>query len=87
VVRLLTRDPLRHRKVFDAMRSAGIGVNLHYMPVHLQPDFRRLGFRPGMFEEAESYGEAAMSLPMFPHLTDRDQDHVVKSLSKALESS
>ena len=87
VVRLPTRDPLRHRKVFDAMRSAGIGVNVHYMPVHLQPDFKRLGFRPGMFEEAESYGETAMSLPMFPDLTDRDQDHVVESLSKALESS
>ena len=87
VVRLPKRDPLRHRKVFDAMRSAGIGVNVHYMPVHLQPDFRRLGFRPGMFEEAEAYGETAMSLPMFPALTDRDQDHVVESLSKALESS
>jgi UDP-4-amino-4,6-dideoxy-N-acetyl-beta-L-altrosamine transaminase len=87
VVRLPKRDPLRHRKVFDAMRSAGIGVNVHYMPVHLQPDFRKLGFRPGMFEEAESYGETAMSLPMFPALSDRDQGHVVESLSKALESS
>jgi UDP-4-amino-4,6-dideoxy-N-acetyl-beta-L-altrosamine transaminase len=86
VVRLPRRDPLRHRKVFDAMRSAGVGVNVHYMPVHLQPDFRRLGFRPGMFEESESYGETALSLPMFPHLTDSDQDHVVESLSKALES-
>jgi UDP-4-amino-4,6-dideoxy-N-acetyl-beta-L-altrosamine transaminase len=87
VVRLPKREPVRHRKVFDAMRSAGVGVNLHYMPVHLQPDFRRLGFRPGMFEESESYGETALSLPMFPALTDRDQDHVVESLSKALENS
>ena len=69
------------------MRSAGIGVNVHYMPVHLQPDFRKLGFRPGMFEEAEAYGETAISLPMFPALADRDQNHVVESLAKALESS
>ena len=57
VIRLSTRErPRAHRRVFEELRKAGIGVNLHYMPVHLQPDYRRLGFREGMFPEAEAYG-------------------------------
>lgn len=84
VVRLPERDPLRHRKVFEAMRASGIGVNLHYMPVHLQPDFVRLGFAPGMFEEAEAYGESAMTLPLFPAMSEGDQDQVAQALAAAL---
>jgi UDP-4-amino-4,6-dideoxy-N-acetyl-beta-L-altrosamine transaminase len=85
VVRLPRRDPLRRRRVFDAMRNAGVGVNVHYIPVHLQPYFKKLGFKSGMFEEAEAYGETAISLPMFPALSDRDQDHIVAVLAEALQ--
>lgn len=85
VVRLPGRDAARHRRVFDALRAAGIGVNLHYTPVHLQPDFRRLGFAPGMFDQAEAYAESAISLPMYPDLTDAQQDEVVRALEAALQ--
>jgi UDP-4-amino-4,6-dideoxy-N-acetyl-beta-L-altrosamine transaminase len=85
VVRLPARDPARHRKVFEALRAAGIGVNLHYTPVHLQPDFVQLGFAPGMFEEAEAYGESAITLPIYPAMTDEDQDRVVDALDHALQ--
>ena len=79
----LNREEIRrsHREVFEGMREAGIGVNLHYMPVHLQPDYRKLGFAQGQFPEAEAYGQDAISLPMFPGLSEPDQDRVVEVLT------
>lgn len=74
-----------HKKVFDALREQGIGVNLHYMPVHLQPYYQALGFRDGQFPEAERYYRQAISLPLFPSLTTSQQDTVVAALKKALK--
>lgn len=84
VVRTPDNDPVRHRQVFDAMRAAGVGVNLHYTPVHLQPDFQRLGFGPGMFPEAERYGQSAITLPLYPDLTEDQQGEVVTALEVSL---
>jgi UDP-4-amino-4,6-dideoxy-N-acetyl-beta-L-altrosamine transaminase len=84
VVRLPEADAERHRRVFEELRTAGVGVNLHYTPVHLQPDFRKLGFAAGMYPEAEAYAQSAMSLPMFPDLTDAQQDRVVEALGEVL---
>jgi UDP-4-amino-4,6-dideoxy-N-acetyl-beta-L-altrosamine transaminase len=72
------------RRIFDAMRAAGIGVNVHYIPVHLQPYYRQLGFGPGMFPEAEKYYEEAITLPLFPMMTKAEQDTVVAALADAL---
>lgn len=80
----LDRIKRSHREVFESLREAAIGVNLHYMPVHLQPYYRALGFEPGMFPEAEAYGRDAISLPMFPMLTKEQQDQVVHLLRKEL---
>jgi dTDP-4-amino-4,6-dideoxygalactose transaminase len=82
----LKLDQIRktHRQVFEELRAAGIGVNLHYIPVHLQPDYRALGFQPGMFPEAEAYYRDALSLPMFAALTDAEQDQVVDALRRIL---
>ena len=63
VIRLVNRNPEQHRYVFEGLRVAGIGVQLHYTPVHLQPYYRRRGFREGDFPEAETYATNAMSLP------------------------
>lgn len=71
-----------HRQVFEALREAGIGVNLHYMPVHLQPYYQTLGFQDGMFPEAERYGTDAISLPMFPGLVEHDIEQVLAALHK-----
>lgn len=85
VVRLrLDRIAASHRQVFEGLREAGIGVNLHYIPVHLQPYYRDLGFAPGAFPEAERYYREAISLPMFPGLTDEQQDEVVAQLRAQL---
>jgi dTDP-4-amino-4,6-dideoxygalactose transaminase len=84
----LRLDAIRssHREVFERLRSEGIGVNLHYIPVHLQPWYAAMGFRPGDFPEAERYYAEAISLPMYATLTEDQQDQVVAALHKALQS-
>ncbi|MEM1267336.1 MAG: UDP-4-amino-4,6-dideoxy-N-acetyl-beta-L-altrosamine transaminase [Pseudomonadota bacterium] len=77
-------DPARHRAVFEALRADGIGVNLHYIPVHLQPYYSALGFRAGDFPASEAYYARAISLPLFPTLTEADQDRVVDALRRHL---
>jgi len=69
-----------HRQVFEALRAAGIGVNLHYIPVHMQPYYQKLGFKVGDFPEAEEYYGTAISLPLFPALTNDQQDKVVAAI-------
>lgn len=73
-----------YREVFEGLRSRGVGVNLHYMPVHLQPYYRSLGFGPGSCPESEAYATEAISLPLYPTLTDGDQARVVDALKQAL---
>ncbi len=73
-----------HRQVFEALRSAGIGVNLHYIPVYLQPYYQSLGFTSGYCPEAEKYYAEAISLPMFPALTVAEQYQVVNALKRAV---
>jgi len=75
---------LSHRQVFEAFRQAGIGVNLHYIPVHTQPYYRQLGFQEGDFPQAEAYYRTAISLPLFYDLTETQQDSVVESLEAIL---
>ena len=74
----------KRRAVFEYLRSQQIGVQVHYIPVHLQPDYRRLGFTAGDFPEAEAYYRQAFSLPLYADLSDADQDYVVAALQQAL---
>lgn len=81
VVRLdQRRNAIGHRAAYDQLRSDGIGVNLHYMPVYLQPYYRRLGFAPGHCPEAERYYAEAISIPLYAGLSDQDQDKVVAAV-------
>jgi UDP-4-amino-4,6-dideoxy-N-acetyl-beta-L-altrosamine transaminase len=87
VVRLqLDKIPITHRQVFEALRENDIGVNLHYIPVHLQPHYQRMGFRKGNFLQAEQYYAEAISLPMFQSLTDDQQLQVVDVLRRVLNT-
>ena len=72
------------RQLFDSMRIANIGVNVHYIPVHTHPYYRRMGFAECMFPEAERYYSQAISLPMFASMTNDQQDRVVDSLYGAM---
>jgi len=82
----LDRIRRTHREVFEELRERGIGVNLHYIPVHTQPYYRDLGFSAGDFPEAERYHAEAISLPMFPTLTEGQQQEVVATLREVLEA-
>lgn len=73
----------RHR-IFESLWGSGIAANVHYIPVHLQPWYRAMGFGPGDFPEAERYYAEAISLPLYPTLTEAQQDEVVAALRKAL---
>ncbi|MCA1529374.1 MULTISPECIES: UDP-4-amino-4,6-dideoxy-N-acetyl-beta-L-altrosamine transaminase [Bradyrhizobium] len=85
VIRLRRNEiKLTRRQVFEALRAAGIGVNVHYIPVHTQPYYQRLGFSTGMFPEAESYYQDAITLPLFSKMTDAEQDAVVAALTTIL---
>lgn len=73
-----------HREIFDALRDAGIGVNLHYIPVYRQPYYREFGFGQGHCPNAESYYAEAISLPMYPAMTDEDQEQVIAAVAEAV---
>ena len=84
VIRLNDKGPEHHRRVFEGLRAAGIGVQLHYSPVHLQPYYRRLGFAEGDFPEAEAYARNAITLPLYPGLQEQEQARVVQALASML---
>ena len=85
VIRLqLNRIAFSHRQVFEALRAAGIGVNLHYIPVHTQPFYQDLGHRLGDYPEAERYYAEAISLPMFPTMADADIERVAEAVKRAV---
>jgi UDP-4-amino-4,6-dideoxy-N-acetyl-beta-L-altrosamine transaminase len=85
VVRLqLEKLTQTHRQVFEALRDQGIGVNLHYIPVHTQPHYQRMGFKPADFPEAQNYYAQAITLPIYQTLTEEEQDRVVAVLEQVL---
>ena len=87
VIRLnLNEISKTHKEVFDELRENGIGVNLHYIPVHLQPYYQKMGFKQGDFPNAESYYSNAISLPMFHGMTHEQQDEVISKLTQILEA-
>jgi dTDP-4-amino-4,6-dideoxygalactose transaminase len=73
-----------HRDVFDALRSKGIGVNLHYIPVHTQPYYRSMGFSESQFPESENYYSRSISLPMYAGLKQEDFQKTVDCLKKTI---
>jgi UDP-4-amino-4,6-dideoxy-N-acetyl-beta-L-altrosamine transaminase len=75
------------RAVFDALRARGIGANLHYSPVHLQPYYRELGFTPGAFPEAERYGREAITLPLYPAMSDAQHATVIAAVTDSLAAT
>jgi UDP-4-amino-4,6-dideoxy-N-acetyl-beta-L-altrosamine transaminase len=75
---------LSRREIFDALRANGIGVNVHYIPIHLQPYYSQMGFSSGDFPEAEKYYAEAITLPLYPTMGGAAQDQVVSSLIEVL---
>ena len=73
------------REIFEALRAENIGVNVHYIPIHLQPYYqKRFGYHPGDFPKAENYYSRAITLPIFPKMTEKDINDVVKAVKKII---
>ena len=85
VIRLQEAAGLSRRVILEQMRAKGIVAHVHYIPVHTQPYYRALGFRQGDFPEAERYYRHAMTIPLFPAMTDNEQDLVVETLRETLK--
>jgi len=79
-------DKTKRQQVFDGMRAAGIGVNVHYIPIHTQPYYQQLGFDWGDFPQAEDFYERIISLPMYPELTRQQQQFITATLADLLEN-
>lgn len=84
IIRLV--DKMMRQELFNSLREEGIGVNVHYIPVHLQPYYQSLGFSEGDFPVAEDYYSRAISIPLFPQMTDVQQETVIKILNRALST-
>ena len=85
IIRLkLDEISLNHKEVFAQLRENGIGVNLHYIPVHTQPYYQKLGFQLGQFQESERYYQEAISIPLYHTMSNSQQDTVIAALNKIL---
>jgi dTDP-4-amino-4,6-dideoxygalactose transaminase len=85
VIRLkLSKISNSRAMIFDSMHQAGINLNIHYIPVYHHPFYRQLGFRAGYCPEAENYYNEAISIPIFPALTEFQQDQVCEALASQL---
>jgi len=83
----LDTDRLRcsRREIYDALRAKRIGVGVHYVPVHYHPFYqRRFGYRPGDYPRAERYYSRAITLPLFPAMTDEDVEYVVEAVQEVV---
>lgn len=81
VIQILNKD---RKEVFDALRRKNIGVNVHYIPVYKHPYYQNNGYAHVHCENAEKYYERAISIPMYPSLTDEEQDYVIRSIKEVL---
>lgn len=77
-------DTSLRRAVFEGLRDAEIGVNVHYIPIHLQPFYQQLGFKRGDFPVAEAYYDGALTLPLYPQLTGDEQRYVIDTLGRLI---
>lgn len=71
-------------KIFNELRAKNIGVNVHYIPIHTQPYYRRLGFEGGEFPNAEHYYSQAISIPLYHRMSEAEQDQVIAALGEVL---
>ena len=84
IIRLSNKDASFHKEIFSSLRSAKIGVQVHYSPVHLHPYYKKLGFKEGDFPNAEFHAKNSITIPLYIGLSTRDQDRVAKKLKALL---
>ena len=82
IIRLKKNNIITHKQLFEQFRAAGILVNIHYIPIYRQPYYKKLGFSKSGYMEAERYYEEAISIPIFPGLTIKEQEKVVSLIKE-----
>jgi dTDP-4-amino-4,6-dideoxygalactose transaminase len=87
VIQVRGDAPLQRDELFAALSADGLGVNVHYIPMHLQPYYRGRGFRIGDFPASEAYYSRAISIPLYAGLTDDQQSYVIDRLKKHCRSA
>jgi len=80
----LDPDRVSRRDLIARLRQQGVQAQVHYIPIHLQPYYRRLGFKPGMYPLAEAYYQKALSLPIYPKMTDEQVERVIQAVKLSL---
>lgn len=73
------------KSVFEQLHARGVGVNVHYIPIHLHPYYQQLGFKKGNFPVAENFYNNALTLPLYPSLSDEQQNTVIDVLFEVLQ--
>ncbi len=86
VVQLQATCQRTHKEVFESLRAQQIGVNLHYIPVHTQPYYAKMGFKANDFEQSQQYYAKSISIPMYASFSDAQQVQVVNALRKAVST-
>lgn len=84
IIRVSDDPAALRRQVYDSLHRDGVGANVHYIPVYLQPFFRDLGFAPGLCPQAERYYRTAISIPLHPAMSANDQAVVIEAVEKAV---
>jgi UDP-4-amino-4,6-dideoxy-N-acetyl-beta-L-altrosamine transaminase len=82
VIQVADGARMNRRQLFDVLRGAGILVNVHYIPIHLQPFYQSMGFQAGDLPVAEAYYDRAISLPLYAGLSQSDQDFVIQKIKE-----
>ena len=77
IIKLDVKYKYLHKKFFNYLRSKNMYVNLHYLPIHLQPFYRKFGFKKNQFPVAEEYSETAISIPIYPNLKKEEQIKII----------
>jgi UDP-4-amino-4,6-dideoxy-N-acetyl-beta-L-altrosamine transaminase len=80
----LNRVSKDRNEIYNELRNKGVGVNVHYIPIHTQPYFSKFGFKEGDFPNSENYYQNAISLPLFHHMTIKQQDFIISAIDKIL---
>ena len=86
VIRLkLSELKLSRLEIYNSLRNKGIGVNVHYIPVHLHPFYKNLGFNKGDFPNSENYYDGAITIPMFTKLKKKEIKYVIQALKESID--
>lgn len=86
IIRLkLDKLTASRREIFEALQQQNIGVNVHYIPVHLQPYYQQLGYKKGICPNAEKFYEEMITLPLFPAMSEKDVNDVIKAVKRTID--